>query len=113
LVIFCAGTFRDTIGVWKRYSDFNKLSHQVTHGTESCTSVLAGMGPLSVTEDPPEIMPNAMTSWSLVKKRKRWYRCLDAGYLSIKVFLLERFLHDILYESTSLDILRDFVGVAE
>jgi len=113
LVIFCAGTFRDTIGVWKRYSDFNKLSHQVTHGTESCTSVLVGMGPLSVTEDPPEIMPNAMTSWSLVKKRKRWYRCLDAGYLSIKVFLLERFLHDILYESTSLDILRDFVGVAE
>jgi len=113
LVIFCVGTYRDTIGVWKRYSDFDKLSHQVTHGTESCTSVLAGMGPLSVTEETPEIMPNAMTSWSLVKKRKRWYRCLDAGYLSIKVFLLERFLHDILYESTSLDILRDFVGVAE
>jgi len=113
LVIFCAGTFRDTIGVWKRYSDFNKLSHKVTHGTENCTSVLAGMGPLSVTEDPAEMMPNAMTSWSLVKKRKRWYRCLDAGYLSIKVFLLERFLHDILYESTSPNILRDFVGVAE
>lgn len=113
LVIFCAGTFRETFGVWKRYSDFKKLSHQVTHGTENCTSVLAGMGPLSVTEDHTEIMPNAMTSWSLVKKRKRWYRCLDAGYLSIKVFLLERFLHDILYESTSPKILHDFVGVSQ
>jgi len=113
LVIFCAGTFRETFGVWKRYSDFKTLSHQVSHGTENCTSVLVGMGPLSVTEDHAEIMPNAMMSWSLVKKRKRWYRCLDAGYLSIKVFLLERFLHDILYESTSPKILRDFVGVSQ
>lgn len=113
LVIFCTGEFRNTVGVWKRYSDFNKLSRKVTRGSENCTSVLAGMGPLSVTEETPEMMPNAMTSWSLVKKRKRWYRCLDAGYLSIKIFLLERFLHDILYESTSPDILRDFVGFAE
>jgi hypothetical protein len=47
----------------------------------------------------------------LLKKRQRWYRCLDAGYLSLKVFLLERFLHDILFESSNPDILRDFVGV--
>jgi len=108
LVIFCAGTFRETLGVWKRYSDFDKLYLNVSHGHENCTSVL----PFTVTEDPKEIMPNAITSWSLVKKRQRWYRCLDADYLSIKVFLLERFLHDILYESSSPDMLRDFVGVA-
>ena len=47
----------------------------------------------------------------LLKKRQRWFRCLDAGYLSLKVFLLERFLHDILFESSNPQILRDFVGV--
>jgi len=113
LVIFCEGTFRDTVGVWKRYSDFEKLSERVTYGHEGCTSVLAGIHPLSVTEDPhEEMLPNAITSWNLLKKRKRWYRCLDAGYLSLKAFLLERFLHDILFESSTPQILRDFVGIS-
>jgi len=67
---------------------------------------------MSVTEEAEsELMPNAITSWRLLKKRQRWFRCLDAGYLSLKVFLLERFLHDILFESSSPDMLRDFVGV--
>lgn len=114
LVIFCDGNFRNTIGVWKRYSDFSELSRKVTHGhSESCAAGVKGLNPLSVTEDedPVEILPNAITSWKLLKKRQRWYRCLDAGYLSLKVFLLERFLHDILFESTNPQILRDFVGV--
>mmetsp|Transcript_22738 Transcript_22738/g.25047 ORF Transcript_22738/g.25047 Transcript_22738/m.25047 type:complete len:85 (-) Transcript_22738:192-446(-) len=64
-----------------------------------------------MTEDTEsEHLPNAITSWRLLKKRQRWYRCLDAGYLSLKVFLLERFLHDILFESTSPNLLREFVG---
>jgi hypothetical protein len=68
------------------------------------------MSPLAVTEDGDvEHLPNAITSWRLLKKRQRWFRCLDAGYLSLKVFLLERFLHDILFESTSPNLLRDFV----
>lgn len=62
-------------------------------------------------DTPPEILPNAITSWRLLKKRQRWYRCLDANYLSLKVFLLERFLHDILFESSNPQILRDFVSV--
>lgn len=114
LVIFCDGSFRNTIGVWKRYSDFDNLSRKVTNGQESCSSVLAAMHPLSVTEDHDpehELLPNAVTSWKLLKKRQRWYRCLDASYLSLKVFLLERFLHDILFESSSPDILREFIGV--
>lgn len=114
LVIFCEGTFRDTIGVWKRYSDFEKLSRIVSHGHENCTSVLAGIHPLSVTEDPhQEMLPNAVTSWNLLRKRKRWYRCLEAGYLSLKAFLLERFLHDILFESSTAEILRSFVGLSD
>lgn len=113
LVIFCEGTFRNTVGVWKRYSAFDKLSNWVTRGHESCTSALAGMNPLAITDDPHdhEMLPNAVTSWKLMKKRKRWFRCLDAGYLSLKAFLLERFLHDILFESTTPDILREFVGL--
>lgn len=112
LVIFCDGNFRNTVGVWKRYSDFSELSRKVTHGHESCAAVVTGLNPLSVTDDhDAEILPNAITSWKLLKKRQRWYRCLDAGYLSLKVFLLERFLHDILFESSNPQILRGFVGV--
>mmetsp|Transcript_15211 Transcript_15211/g.31966 ORF Transcript_15211/g.31966 Transcript_15211/m.31966 type:complete len:585 (+) Transcript_15211:92-1846(+) len=113
LVIFCDGNFRNTVGVWKRYSDFSELSRKVTHGhSESCAAVVTGLNPLSVTDDNDvEMLPNAITSWRLLKKRQRWYRCLDAGYLSLKVFLLERFLHDILFESSNPQILRDFVGV--
>ena len=82
----------------------------MTQSHDSCTSVLANMSPLAVTEEQDvENLPNAITSWHLLKKRKRWYRCLDAGYLSLKVFLLERFLHDILFESSSPKLLRDFV----
>ncbi|VEU45046.1 unnamed protein product [Pseudo-nitzschia multistriata] len=112
LVIYREGSIRDTIGVWKRYSDFQELSKKVTKVQESCVSVIANMSPLAVTEEHDvEHLPNAITSWHLLKKRKRWYRCLDSGYLSLKTFLLERFLHDILFESSTPDLLRDFVGV--
>lgn len=111
LVIFCDGNFRNTVGVWKRYSDFSELSRKVTQGDKSCAAVVTGLSPLSVDDHDAEILPNAITSWRLLKKRQRWYRCLDAGYLSLKVFLLERFLHDILFESSNPQILRDFVGV--
>jgi hypothetical protein len=111
LVIYREGSIRDTIGVWKRYSDFKNLSLKVEGAHESCTSVIVNMSPLHITEEHDvEHLPNAITSWRLLKKRQRWYRCLDAGYLSLKVFLLERFLHDILFESSSPKILRDFVG---
>ena len=112
LVIYREGSIRDTIGVWKRYSDFQELSKKVTKVHEGCASVIANMSPLAITEEHDvEHLPNAITSWHLLKKRKRWYRCLDSGYLSLKAFLLERFLHDILFESSTQDLLRDFVGV--
>merc|ERR1712238_633301 len=94
------GSIRDTIGVWKRYSDFQDLSKKVTKIHEGCASVIANMSPLAVTEEHDvEHLPNAITSWHLLQKRKRWYRCLDPGYLSLKVFLLERFLYEILLVS--------------
>ena len=113
LVIYRQGSIRDTIGIWKRYRDFEELAHKVTQAHEGCAAALANISPLHVATDDNETehLPNAITSWRLLKKRKRWYRCLDAGYLSLKVFLLERFLHDILFESSSPHLLRDFVGV--
>lgn len=116
LVIYREGSIRDTIGVWKRYSDFDDLARKVTQAHEGCASVIANMSPLAITVDGEhdvEHLPNAITSWRLLKKRQRWYRCLDAGYLSLKVFLLERFLHDILFESSSPKLLREFVGADE
>ena len=114
LVIYRQGSIRDTIGIWKRYRDFEELAHKVTQAHEGCVAAFAHMSPLHTVSDSDqetEHLPNAITSWRLLKKRKRWYRCLDAGYLSLKVFLLERFLHDILFESSSPHLLRDFVGV--
>lgn len=111
LVIYREGSIRDTIGVWKRYSDFEDLARKVIQSHEGCVAVIANMSPLAMTEEPEhEQLPNAMMSWQLLKRRQRWFRCLDAGYLSLKVFLLERFLHDILFESTTPTLLRDFVG---
>jgi hypothetical protein len=112
LVIYREGSIRDTVGIWKRYRDFEELANKVTQAHEGCVLTFANISPLAVTEESDtEHLPNAITSWRLLKKRQRWYRCLDAGYLSLKVFLLERFLHDILFESSSPQLLRDFVGV--
>ena len=114
LVVYRDGSFRETIGVWKRFRDFERLSNKVSHGSESCNvqNCAHSLTPLHVEADyDVEPLPNAITSWKLLKKRQRWFRCLDAGYLSLKVFLLERFLHDILFESSSPKLLRDFVGV--
>jgi hypothetical protein len=111
LVIFREGSMQNTVGVWKRYRDFEELAQKVMQAHEGCAAALANISPLAIAEEPEtEHLPNAITSWRLVKKRQRWYRCLDAGYLSLKVFLLERFLHDIAFESTSPKLLRDFVG---
>ena len=118
LVVYRDGSFRETIGVWKRFSDFERLANKVSFGHESCnvqncSVALAPLHPLHIEADHDvEPLPNAITSWKLLKKRQRWFRCLDAGYLSLKVFLLERFLHDILFESTSPRLLREFVGVS-
>lgn len=102
LVVSCIGDFRNTVGVWKRFSDFEELSRKVA--TEHDGYCLSG------EDHDNEVLPNAVTSWRLLKKRQRWFRCLDAGYLSLKVFLLERFLHDILFESSSPKIISDFIS---
>ncbi len=63
LVIFCDGNFRNTVGVWKRYSDFSELSRKVAQGDKSRAAVVTGLSPLSVDDHDAEILPNAITSW--------------------------------------------------
>ena len=114
LVVYRDGSLRETIGDWKRFRDFEQLSNKISFGSESCNvqNCAHSLTPLHIEADyDVEPLPNAVTSWKLLKKRQRWFRCLDAGYLSLKVFLLERFLHDILFESSSPKLLREFVGV--
>lgn len=62
LVIYCEGNFRETVGVWKRHSDFEELSRKVSLGHEHCKS----FHPLAIEEDHDhdhEVLPNAVTSW--------------------------------------------------
>ena len=61
LVIYREGSIRDTVGLWKRYSDFEELAHRVTHSHESCAAAFANISPLSVAEEPEtEHLPNAI-----------------------------------------------------
>ncbi len=124
-VVFCLGGYERTVGVWKRYSDFVSLAGRVGGdwggaGGGGCTGgkVLSGIGcggdEEADDEDPGVAanrarLINALTSWRLLQKRKKWFRCLDSSYLSLKVFLLERFLHDVLFESESPELLRKWI----
>eukprot|EP01035_Chromulina_nebulosa_P017341 gene17341-22887_t len=54
---------------------------------------------------------NTLLSWQCLLNRKRWYKCLDKDYLSLKCFLLERFMHDFLFESPSPTLISEFLGL--
>jgi len=120
LVVYSQGGYAKTVGIWKRYSDFDKLSRKLQGIDESmkCNFALGNQENVDDLEDEDEAsggtLPNALCSWKLLQKRRRWFRCLEASYLQLKVFLLERFLHDVLFESRNPEVLRVFVldGVA-
>ena len=54
---------------------------------------------------------NSLLSWQCVLQKKRWFRCLDPDYLALKGFLLERFMHDVLFESPSPSLITNFLGL--
>lgn len=83
-----------TFGVWKRHSDFRELSNT-----------------LKVSN--PDAYKNALLSWDCVLQRKRWFKCLDKDYLALKCFLLERYMHDLLFESTEPSVVTKFLGFVE
>lgn len=80
-----------TFGVWRRHSHFEQLAAQVS--AQALASTFA----------------NSRLSWQCLLSRKRWFRCLDKEYLSLKCFLLERFLQDVLYESGNAGLISAFL----
>ena len=83
-----------TFGVWKRHSDFRDLANSLKSTDTSAYK-------------------NALLSWDCVIQRKRWFKCLDTDYLALKCFLLERYMHDLLFESHSPAIMTKFLGFLE
>lgn len=86
-----------TFGIWKRHSDFSQLSKTVLD--------------LDLHSRSKHLYKNSILSWECLLQRKRWYRSLDKDYLAMKCFLLERFLHDVLFESLTPQIINKFLGL--
>ena len=63
------------------------------------------------SDDDERRFQNALFSWHCVRRQQRWFRCLEREYLVLKCFLLERFLHDVVFESASPHIIAEFLGV--
>eukprot|EP01041_Mallomonas_annulata_P011604 gene11604-24297_t len=84
-----------TFGIWKRHSDFKQLATQLHN----------------IYESTDHEFKNAILSWKCLLHKQRWFRCLDKDYLSLKCFLLERFMHDLLFESQSPKMINEFLGL--
>lgn len=82
-----------TFGLWRRFKDFERLAD----------SIVATNRPLE--------FENTLGSWRCVKRRQKWFRCLDKDYVVLKCFLLERFLHDAVFESTSSELFHEFLEI--
>jgi hypothetical protein len=84
-------------GVWRRHSDFCSLVRTMRQDSLRCGN--------------RDLYKNSLLSWECVLQRKRWYKCLNKEYLEIKCFLLERVIHDFLFESSSPSSLFAFLGL--
>lgn len=96
VVVVLGGQGAVTFGIWKRYSDFNGLAKRVTE-----LNLRTG----------EEMFKNTLLSWQCVLQRKRWIKSLDKEYLSVKCFLIGRFMHDLLFESPNPNIISSFLGL--
>ncbi|KAG5177516.1 hypothetical protein JKP88DRAFT_261486 [Tribonema minus] len=84
---------RARAGVWRRFREFKTLATKLASSSKR------------------RQFHNALCSWHCLRARQRLFRCLDKDYLILKCFLLERFLHDLVFESMSPDTVREFLGV--
>eukprot|EP01038_Epipyxis_sp_PR26KG_P004406 gene4406-6232_t len=95
LVVVTLGTV--TFGIWRRHSDFCHLAEKVQEA--------------NVKSGKNNAFKNAVLSWQCLLQRQRWFKCLDKDYLSLKCFLLERFMHDLLFESATPHMISEFLGL--
>jgi hypothetical protein len=89
-----------TFGIWKRYSSFCDLAKNIALLDEH-------RGMLQQYS-----FKNTLLSWQCVVDGKKWFKCLDKEYLSLKCFLIERFMQDLLFETPNSNIISDFLGLA-
>jgi len=87
-----------TFGVWRRFSQFQRLAEKIMSSGNK--------------DDEEDQYRMSKFSWQCLRRRKRLFRCLDKDYLALKCFLLERFLHDLLFECDSPSVITDYLGVA-
>eukprot|EP01040_Poterioochromonas_malhamensis_P003788 gene3788-4047_t len=87
-----------TFGIWKRHSDFHQLADIINA--------------MNIRSGDENVFKNALLSWQCVLQRKRWFRSLDKDYLALKCFLLERFMHDVLFETQTPSIINKFLGLS-
>ena len=80
-----------TFGFWKRHSDFNTLASKLAENAKEFN--------------------NSLLSWQCLMNKKQWFRCLDKDYLALKCFLIERFMHDVLFESQEPNLLLNFFNL--
>ena len=83
-----------TFGIWRRHSHFLDLQQAIAKEPDADVTYR-----------------NTLWSWRCLKRRQRLFRCLDKDYLAVKCFLLERFLHDAVFESSSSAIFSTFLGL--
>lgn len=86
-----------TFGVWRRHSDFADLAKTLRE--------------ITLKSGQTNAFKNALLSWDCVLQRKTWFKCLDKDYLSLKSFLVERFMHDLLFESQTPTLISEFLGL--
>lgn len=93
VVVTLGGHAPLTFGIWKRHSDFSRLARELGEIQQGAR------------------FKNTLLSWQCVLQRKRWFKSLDKDYLALKCFLLERFMHDLLFECHQPAILNRFLDL--
>ena len=99
LVVAKIGSCR--VGRWRSFSDFKRLAQTLWDVDDRLSRIAGGVS----------LFVNAQRSWSCVRRRQHCFRNLDVDYLTIKAFLLERFLHDALYEAPTAEVFNEFLDI--
>lgn len=89
------------VGRWRSFSDFKRLARTLWTIDARLSRLAGGMSRFV----------NAQHSWACVRRRQHCFRNLDVEYLTIKAFLLERFLHDALYEAPTAEVFNEFLEI--
>jgi len=100
LVVAKIGSVR--FGLWRTFSAFHRLADGIRHFDDHYHRLAGGTD---------SMFSNTMVSWLCLRRRQRWFRCLERDYLGVKCFLLERFLHDALFEAPHANIFSDFLEI--